>query len=71
VKAEPVVIVVNGEQKRVKLPCSMAEFLSSCGFKSTQVVVERNGKVLERNRLNDVALQEGDRLEVIVPVAGG
>lgn len=70
-KPETVVIVVNGEQKRVKLPCSVAEFLSSCGFKTTQVVIEHNGKVLERNKLKEAKLQEGDRLEVIVPVAGG
>lgn len=70
-KPETALIVVNGEQKRVKLPYSVVELLSSCGFKSTQVVIEHNGKVLARSRLKDVSLQEGDRLEVIVPVAGG
>jgi thiamine biosynthesis protein ThiS len=70
-KPETAVIVANGDRKQVKLPCSVADLLSSYGFKSTQAVVEYNGKVLERSCLRDVQLCDGDRLEVIVPVAGG
>jgi sulfur carrier protein len=69
--ADEVTIRANGEDKRVKLPCTLPEFLASCGWKPTQVVVERNGSVLPRNRLAEVQLQAGDQLEVIVPVAGG
>jgi thiamine biosynthesis protein ThiS len=35
------------------------------------VVVERNGDVLARGELRTLMLANGDRLEVIVPVAGG
>ena len=64
-------IVANGTPRELKLPCTIAEFLISCGFKSTQVVVEHNGTVLARSDLPGVVLKAGDRLEVIVPVAGG
>jgi thiamine biosynthesis protein ThiS len=70
-KPEGLTIIANGEQKRLASPCSVADFVASCGFKTTQVVVEYNAKVLDRTQLDKVQLREGDRLEVIVPVAGG
>lgn len=70
-KPETVTILANGQHKQVTLPCTVGAFLAGCGWKPTQVVVEHNGKVLSRNELNEVTLAAGDRLEVIVPVAGG
>ncbi len=64
-------IYVNGRTEKVKLPCTIAEFLENAGWKPTQVVVERNGKVVSRSRVADIQLEDGDKLEVIVPVAGG
>ena len=70
-KPETAIIIANGEQKEIELPCSVRDFLASCGIRATQVVVEHNGRALERDRLREVELRDGDRLEVIVPVAGG
>ncbi len=67
----PVVINANGKEVSVSLPCSVEEFVRHCGWKATQVVVEHNGQVLARSTLDRVQLQEGDRIEVITPVAGG
>jgi thiamine biosynthesis protein ThiS len=70
-KVEAGTISANGKQEQIDLPCSVGEFLASRGWKTTQVVVECNGRVLGRDELSDVMLRNGDRLEVIVPVAGG
>ena len=70
-KSERTTIVVNGQRQEVKLPCSVTDFLGNCGWKTTQVVVEHNGTVLSRGELGQVLLKNGDRLEIIVPVAGG
>ena len=64
-------IEANGILRSVQTPCSVADFVAGCGYKSTQVVVEHNGNVLARNELAHTMLKDGDRLEVIVPVAGG
>jgi thiamine biosynthesis protein ThiS len=40
-------------------------------LKPTQVVVEYNGEALLRDQFEQVQLREGDRLEVVLPVAGG
>lgn len=70
-KLDGITISANGKQEHIQLPCSVADFLDSHGWKTTQVVVECNGHVLERNELGRVMLGSGDQLEVIVPVAGG
>jgi thiamine biosynthesis protein ThiS len=70
-RADEVSIRANGQDKRIKLPCSLLEFLASCGWKPAQVVVEYNGSVIPRGQLADVQLKSGDQLEIIIPVAGG
>jgi thiamine biosynthesis protein ThiS len=64
-------VIVNGETRRVRAGFSVADVLAATPFKPTQVVVEHNGNVLDRNRLGEVALEDGDRLEIVIPVAGG
>jgi thiamine biosynthesis protein ThiS len=64
-------ILVNGQSRLVAMPCTIAELLGQAGLKSTQVVVEYNGTVLPRTCFAVKLLAEGDRLEVVVPVAGG
>ena len=70
-KSELATIIANGQQKQIKLPCSVEGFLRLCGWRPTQVVVEHNGAVLSRKTVASVQLQDGDRLEIIQPVAGG
>ncbi len=70
-KAKAANLTVNGQVQEVQLPCTVAGFLAERGWKPTQVVVEYNGNVLERNKLATQKLQDGDILEIIIPVAGG
>lgn len=70
-KPEGATILANGKQEQVQLPCSVAGFVAAHGWKATQVVAEYNGRVLARDEMGRVMLRNGDRLEVIVPVAGG
>ena len=64
-------ITVNGRKELISLPCTVTQVLAKVGLKTTQVVVEQNGTVLSRALLSQTFLDDGDRLEVIVPVAGG
>ena len=70
-KFDPITIIANGKQERLDSSSSVADFIAAHGWKPTQVVVERNGNVLTRDQIHTVMLINGDRLEVIVPVAGG
>jgi thiamine biosynthesis protein ThiS len=70
-KPDPITIVANGKQERLDSSCSVGDFLATHGWRPKQVVVERNGSVLTRDQVHTVILVNGDRLEVILPVAGG
>jgi len=64
-------IIANGESRQVAEGISVEQFLLDCGWRPTQVVVEQNGNVLPRKNLKSQILRENDRIEIIVPVAGG
>jgi thiamine biosynthesis protein ThiS len=70
-KPEFATILANGNREQIKLPCSVDDFVTNHGWKPTQVVVELNGRVLQRDELDKAMLHGGEQLEVIVPVAGG
>ncbi len=64
-------IIANGNEIEIRQPYRLSDWLQQTGWKPTQVVVELNGEVIPRSQVSNVELCEGDRLEVILPVAGG
>jgi thiazole synthase len=63
-------IVVNGEPRRVA-PGSIADLVRSLDLDPAKVAVERNGDIVPRSTLGDVALAQGDTLEIVHFVGGG
>jgi sulfur carrier protein len=64
-------VTANGREFEVDGTMTVAEFVRSRGLDPRYVVVERNGKPLERSRYEEVELADGDRLELVRAVAGG
>lgn len=64
-------ILANGKPRDIGDGLTIADFLSTLGWKPEWVVVEHNGEPLERGRYGIVRLADGDRLEVVRAVAGG
>ena len=64
-------LTINGEPHRTGEGTTLEELLTGLGVPLTSVVVERNGRVVERGALGGVLLEDGDRLEVVRFVAGG
>ena len=64
-------IIANGKARGVDEGETVADFLSTLGWRPEWVVVEHNGEPLERRCFPDAVLHEGDRLEVARAVAGG
>lgn len=63
-------IMLNGEQRQVR-PGSIAALVASIGLDPKKVAVERNREIVPRSTLADVALAEGDALEIVHFVGGG
>lgn len=68
---KPIRVRVNGEQKELDPGTTLAQFLFQSGLDRRYLVVEHNGEALSRESYDATVLREGDRLEVVRPVAGG
>ncbi len=65
------VIIANGRQVQVKLPCTIEEFLVAQQLLPRSVVVEHNGEAVAPSEFGTRKLAAGDRLEIVKIVAGG
>jgi sulfur carrier protein len=64
-------IVVNGSKRLVASGVTLLTLLRELPVDPGLVAVERNGELVERTDFANVALQAGDRLEVVRFVGGG
>jgi thiamine biosynthesis protein ThiS len=64
-------VVVNGKPVALEPPATVSGLLGELGLDGPYALVERNGEPVERERYGETALEEGDRLVVARPVAGG
>ncbi|HZU65586.1 MAG TPA: sulfur carrier protein ThiS [Novosphingobium sp.] len=64
-------LTVNGEPRRIRAGASVAELVADIGLNPAKVAVERNGAIVPRSTLADVALNAGDILEIVHFVGGG
>lgn len=64
-------LTVNGEPRRVPSPATIASFVAGLGLDPTKVAVERNLAIVPKSTYAQVALADGDSLEVVHFVGGG
>lgn len=64
-------LTVNGETHRTSSSSTIADLVRELSLKPDKVAVERNGTIVPRSTLEDAALKDGDRLEIVHFVGGG
>lgn len=64
-------IQINGERRQVHAGMPLPELLETLDLPAQGVLVEHNGTALFRTDWPQVALANGDQLEIIRVVAGG
>jgi thiamine biosynthesis protein ThiS len=64
-------ITINGKQKEIDAPATVAALLASLQLDAARVAVELNREILPRARFDCQALDEGDTLEIVQFVGGG
>lgn len=62
---------VNGEERRVPAPCSVAELLRVLELDGRRIAVAVNREVVPRSAFARHALASGDRVEILEAVGGG
>ncbi len=64
-------ILLNGEKRSLTEVKTLAALLESLEIRSGSVAVEHNEKVIPRKDLGQVALNSGDKVEIVRFVGGG
>ena len=64
-------LVINGERRDFPAPLSVAALLEALGYAGKRIAVERNGEIVPKSLHGEMALVEGDKLEIVVAVGGG
>src|SRR4051812_35036025 len=64
-------ITLNGEIRRLEAAQSVHGLLESLGLDPAKIAVERNLEIVPRSTYGQVALADGDRLEIVQFIGGG
>ncbi len=64
-------LTVNGEMREVEPPMTVLGLVESFGLQPRKIAVERNLEIVPRSAYGEVALAEGDRIEIVNFVGGG
>ena len=64
-------IVVNGEERILATPLTVARLLDELGVTGKRVAVEVNREIVPRSRHGEFKLSDSDRVEVVVAIGGG
>lgn len=67
----PVSAIVNGEAVELAREMTLAEFVDSRKLSGRRIAVAHNGRVVERERLAETMIADGDVIEIVRPVGGG
>ena len=69
--AETIRVELNGKERDVSAGLTVSDLLDTLDLEPGLVVVERNREILTRAQYHEVAVREGDRLELVHFVGGG
>jgi sulfur carrier protein len=64
-------IILNGQDKPLVAPMTVAALLAEMGLAERRVAVEVNREIVPRSRHGEVQLKDNDRVEVVFAIGGG
>lgn len=62
---------VNGRKRSLDSPVALLALLTDLGLESRWALIELNGEPLERSAYDKTTVEDGDRIEIATPMAGG
>lgn len=66
-----IAVTVNGEQRDMPAGLTLTGLLTHLELDPRKVAVERNLEIAPRSAYGDIAIADGDRLEIVQFVGGG
>ncbi len=68
---EVIALTINGQSRSFPGPLNVARLVEELELKGKRIALERNGEIVPRSQFDQVALADGDALEIVVAVGGG
>ncbi len=64
-------IMLNGEQRQIDSPVTLAALVADLGLDARKIAIERNREIVGRSTYGEVMVEEGDQLEIVHFIGGG
>ncbi len=64
-------IVLNGHEREIAAPTTLAHLLDQAGFGGRRVAVEVNREIVPRSSYDGRELAAGDQIEIVHAIGGG
>jgi len=64
-------VYINDNIRQFDNPISITELLENMLMARRRIAVERNGEIVPRSQFDQLMLEDGDRLEIVIAVGGG
>jgi len=64
-------LTINGEQRNFEAPITVEQLLGEIGLDPRKVAVERNLEIVPKSAYSGLALDDGDKLEIVHFIGGG
>ena len=64
-------LVINGRVHNFAYSLNLHQLLVELDLTDKRVAIERNGEIIPRGEFGSLALENGDKLEIVVAVGGG
>ena len=64
-------ITVNGQERALAAPVTVAALLDELGMAGKRVAVEVNREIVPRSRHTECRLHDSDCVEVVIAIGGG
>ena len=64
-------LTINGRIRSFGRPLKVSELIMELDMADKRIAIERNGEIIPRSQFDSLALEDGDKLEIVVAVGGG
>ena len=64
-------ITVNGKQMQIIPKFSLKSLITKLKMPLNKIAIELNKKIIDKNRISEIRLMKGDKIEIVHFIGGG
>ena len=64
-------ISVNGKQMQIIPKFSLKSLITKLKMPQNKIAIELNKKIIDKNRISEIRLKKGDKIEIVHFIGGG